>query len=84
MKEGGAGFCEEFENDMNDMENYTVHADYFDSLLQHARSHHGATGAERPRLIQAREFVWKHWKNTQKHMDCHLESIKESTDLSAE
>jgi len=84
MKEGGASFCKDFENDLIDMENYTLHADYFDNLLQHAKTHNGATGAERPKLIEAREFVWHHWKNTQKHMDCHLEAIKANVELSAE
>lgn len=64
------------------MENYTVHVEYLDELLEHARANNGATGAERARLIQARKFIWKHWKNTQRHMDCQLEAIKGNKDLS--
>lgn len=61
MKTQGAGFCADFDKDLEAMENYTVHANYFDQLLDHARSNNGSTGAERQQLVAARQFVWQQW-----------------------
>jgi len=68
----GANFCEDFEADIQSMERYTEHSDYLHGLVVHALANNGATGAEKERLVVAREFVWNNWILTRKHFRCHI------------
>jgi hypothetical protein len=72
MKAGGADFCADFDQDLARMETYTQHVDYIHGLVLHAETNNGATGADRDRLVEARQFGWTTWNAARKHFKCHL------------
>ena len=74
MKAGGADFCADFNQDLKKMETYTLHVDYIRGLVLHAEVNNGATGADRDRLVEARQFAWTTWNATRKHFNCHLKT----------
>jgi hypothetical protein len=74
MKAGGADFCADFDRDIKRIETYTQHVDYIHGLVLHAESNNGATGADKDRLVEARQFAWATWNATRKHFACHLKT----------
>lgn len=65
-------FCPNtFEDDLNFIKGYEVHARYFRQIYKNAQdSSDGNTGAVKEELVAAREFVWDSWARIKNQFEC--------------
>jgi hypothetical protein len=62
----GADFCEDFQQDLQFLSQYTTHSDYITSLYTHALANDGQTGADVAKIRATRKFTKQAWTKINK------------------